>query len=205
MFSKISPAFKLISGVLVLVGLCLFVQRDFHTSRKIFRDSPWSPKLVLKHAAVVGWNHSHRVWEFKSHELWVDHQGKYLTYKGKGIGILFYKNHPFLTIHAPQLIFNLITKSVHASGGVFLKADPSTFLSARQLYWNQNSQQLYVPGRVFVKTACGELEARHLVLMAHDGKVTVLSVRMRIHSNLFFRKGENFILNGSGCRSLLND
>jgi hypothetical protein len=195
MFSKIGPAFKLFLGVLVLVGLCILVQKDFHANKKIFLDSPYSPRLVLKHVTVVGWNQSHRVWEFKSHELWVDHQGKFLTYKGKGIGILFYKNKSFLTVHAPKLMFNMITKSVHASGGVYLSAKPSTFLTANQLFWNQNSQKLLVPGNVFVKTPCGELTAHRLILLAHEGKVSVRGAEMKFRTTLFLKKERKYILN----------
>lgn len=174
----LSPLVKLLIGILAILGFALLVQHRFHADVAAFHDQPWDPQLLLKRVTVVGWNHGQRLWRFSSDELRVDHQGRFLTYKGKGVGELFQDDKPLLTIRAPRIRFDMLTRGVQAIGGVFLNARPHTELSTSQLFWNQYSQRLYVPGSVRVTSPYGTVTARHLILVAYQGELRVLGVKM---------------------------
>jgi hypothetical protein len=178
----IHPLLKILAGISLLLGFAFWVQNALHGGTRVFQDPKWEPQLLLKNVTVVGWNHGKPEWQFKSDALVVDHQGRFLTYKGKGIGELLQNGRPFVVVWAPKIRFDMLTQSVEARGGVVLKAYPNVKLCTGRLYWNQFARHLYIPGKVYVKGPYGEAWAHHLLLTAYDGKLKVLGVRMTLNA-----------------------
>ncbi len=171
----------LLLGLVFLVGSGFLVQHAFHPEKlKAFQNQPWDPKLLLKNAVLVGWDHGERLWEFRGNRLVVDHQGHFLTYRGNGIGKLFYKNKPYLTVLAPEIRLDLINKGAVALHGVRLFAQPKTTLIAESLSWNQYSERLYIPGSVEIESPYGHFKANHLIFAASEGRLTMRNIQMAL-------------------------
>lgn len=176
---KLNPLFQILLGLVVLLAFGGFIQRGWHLrSQELFKDTPTDPRLVLKHATIVGWDLGKRLWEFSGDELVVDHENRYLNYKGHGVGKLFFNNKPLMTIYAPCLRYDLISKNAEAYQGVRLYANPRTVLSADELFWNQLSQRLYIPGKVTIKSPYGHFQGKRLLFLAYEGHLKLSDVRM---------------------------
>lgn len=182
---RVNPLLQILSGLCLLAGMAYFLQRGFHSrSRTLLPPPPPAPRLLLIKATIVGWNQGERLWEFSGDELVVDHDNRYLNYSGHGVGKLFYKDKPYVTVLAPKLRFDLISKSAQAFEGVRLYANPSTSLTAQEVLWNQGTGQLVIPGKVLIRSPSGVFKAHHLFLHAYEGRLTMKDVRMAVHMKL---------------------
>lgn len=173
------PVILLILGISILFGSAVLIQKGLHPERlQVFRSQAWDPKLVLKKAVIVGWDHGSRLWAFSGDKLFIDHQGQFLTYKGNGIGKLFYNNLPYLTVFAPQISFNLISKSAEALHGVRIYAKPKTTIITDEILWNQLSGKLFIPGNVAIDSPYGMFKGLDLLFSASEGRLKMLNVTM---------------------------
>lgn len=187
--------FKVTIALAVGAGLWILIQHSLHAqAANFFPNHPYDPQLVLKQSKIVGWDHGQKLWEFSGDELVVDHQGKFLTYHGNGLGKAYYENKPFLAIRAPQLRFDMQSKNLEASKGVVLSAKPSTVLTTQDLIWNQQDQQLFIPGKVFVKSPYGRFNGDHLTMFSFEGKVIIKGIRMDFNATTLpeLRNGQGF-------------
>jgi len=144
----------------------------------------------------VGWDSGKRLWEFSGDQLTVDHDNHYLNYQGHGMGKLYYKNKPYLTVYAPRLRFDLISKSAQAFEGVRLYAKPKTSLLAGELFWNQNSQQMFIPGKVRLRSPYGTFSGNHLLFIAYRGEVKMRQVTMAMRLKVTPEFGQLFRFKG---------
>lgn len=176
------PAALLVLGIMTLFGIAVFIQKGLHPERlNVFRNQPWDPKLVLKKAVIVGWDHGQRLWAFSGDELYIDHRGQFLTYKGNGIGKLYYNNLPYLMVFAPQISLDLVSKSAQAIHGVRIYAKPKTTIVTDEVLWNQMSQKLFIPGEVSVDSPYGTFSGADLLFSAGEGRLKISNIRIALN------------------------